>query len=796
MLYAIRGLLFFFVASMVFSEALAAKIEWSVEHPFRFFRHQSDLQLQRDALAELQSRNPDAAAHAPISHIERILNNPGNWTDEFKNRLRRLHSADTIAKNVRLDPRLGWASLLRSSNNGPIDGTCWDEDTQQHSRCRDQELLGTTGTGSYLRPRFHRVELRLTGDDWSGQLCDWQADQEALIDEAGGAEVRQISGADCAKPLVIRAWSKWSDRNPVTKVSVRVQGDSRVVPAASVRVDDYLVVAFGDSYSSGEGNPEVPAALARDKAIGSSRSTPLDADEDELGWREIFGVPTRKYFGSAARWLDRRCHRSVYSYQTRVALQLAIAPGKDGKHHHAVTYLHYACSGAEITEDMLFGWEGRECLGNAASYEVQQGAGGSSHRSIWGWKHRYYAPQISRAVIEICNGQAQYRWLHEAAGDPQLRLLRSPLVDDYRTQRVQDNYPDPQCGLKRDRSFWDKPKIVQCQGELSRSVDLVLSSMGGNDVGFSGVVGNTVGDLGAIDLIAMGGRSIVSFSQAKKKLQYLPKRLELFDKSLEHLLGLRADESGMKPVVAMLYPSLLYHHVDGVRQLCRTGRLGMDVTDLLSIDAAKIGEAETVVEGIAKPSDPDSYNGLVESIRSFGEDDDGSWHVVAKHRDMFAAHGICAADPANSPNESGRVGHDASGHLIAAEEVTGIPYKILKTSRFADNPYSDDWRRYHPVDDFYPYVSRKTWFRTPNQDFLTIHYFKQSMADEIDEDEKRVSNGFLLGRTLGGAFHPTAEGHAHIADFVYCKARDVLFKGSECQPDKVSEYGHSWQAGN
>src|SRR4029077_367966 len=59
----------------------------------------------------------------------------------------------------------------------------------------------------------------------------------------------------------------------------------------------------------------------------------------------------------AALWLNPACHRSLYSYQTRTALALAVRYP-----HIAVTYLPLACTGATIADGLFGSQRARECL--------------------------------------------------------------------------------------------------------------------------------------------------------------------------------------------------------------------------------------------------------------------------------------------------------------------------------------------------------------------------------------------------------------------------------------------------
>jgi hypothetical protein len=87
-----------------------------------------------------------------------------------------------------------------------------------------------------------------------------------------------------------------------------------------------MIVGMGDSYASGEGAPDLPASFVEGR---------LDKD---LLHSHI--EPRRDLVGNAM-WLDRGCHRSMYSYQFKTALELAIEDPQ-----RAITFVSYSCSAA------------------------------------------------------------------------------------------------------------------------------------------------------------------------------------------------------------------------------------------------------------------------------------------------------------------------------------------------------------------------------------------------------------------------------------------------------------------
>jgi hypothetical protein len=92
-----------------------------------------------------------------------------------------------------------------------------------------------------------------------------------------------------------------------------------------VRVRDFLIVALGDSFASGEGNPDVPAQ-----------------------WDGAYPI-------AGARWVDGRCHRSAAAGSAQAALAL-----EQSSRQSSVTFVSLACSGAGINVGLQNGYVGIE----------------------------------------------------------------------------------------------------------------------------------------------------------------------------------------------------------------------------------------------------------------------------------------------------------------------------------------------------------------------------------------------------------------------------------------------------
>jgi hypothetical protein len=129
------------------------------------------------------------------------------------------------------------------------------------------------------------------------------------------------------------------------------------------------------------------------------------------------------------------------------------------------------------------------------------------------------------------------------------------------------------------------------------------------------------------------------------------------------------------------------------------------------------------------------------------------WTFVDEHRRAFVGHGICA-------------GTDYDGANIADD---------LRLPRKTD----EGWRPYNPAD-YRAYIARQRWFRTPNDAFMTGNFHvATSILQKVLKLQTFQWFQIVLAATYSGAFHPTAEGQAAIADALVVKARVVLARHGE-----------------
>src|SRR5438445_9666807 len=136
---------------------------------------------------------------------------------------------------------------------------------------------------------------------------------------------------------------------------------------SEIVVRDAFIAGMGDSIAAGEGNPDRAVRISDEgfcyrRFLGGNSSEYFRPGRNGYsGNRSCEGDPgndsdASSWARQSARWESGPCHRSLYSYQLRTALALAIESP-----HIAVTYLPLACSGATISTGFLAAQRIVEC---------------------------------------------------------------------------------------------------------------------------------------------------------------------------------------------------------------------------------------------------------------------------------------------------------------------------------------------------------------------------------------------------------------------------------------------------
>ncbi len=296
----------FTLAPAMAQESPVGAIYWQVNDRFRFFSEPGYF------IPHLKTANAFAAIDAPRDEFGRKKIN-GEWTGPIQFAERQLADGAIKAGHD------GWAAQAYTAARDAF--TCWDTGLR---RVRPECVQDVDGDGSRLFPR--QVEISASVDATSmsvfaGKQCEW------FVHTGQDQDWRSVTQVDCAGPATLKVPVN-SQFSILARVLDPASADGYLTQITAVyqEVQGKLVLGLGDSYASGEGNPDYPANYSKSLSLA-----------DTLRPR-----PT-----TLPHWLDYACHRSVYSHQQRIAMQLAAENPRS-----VVSFLGYACSGADIPDVM------------------------------------------------------------------------------------------------------------------------------------------------------------------------------------------------------------------------------------------------------------------------------------------------------------------------------------------------------------------------------------------------------------------------------------------------------------
>ncbi len=275
--------------------------------------------------------------------------------------------------------------------------------------------------------------------------------------------------------------------------------------------------------------------------------------------------------------------------------------------------------------------------------------------------------------------------------------------------------------------------LRKCSPLNARKIDLLFLSIGGNDVGFARLLANAVLAKQST-LRKLGGwiGQVHGLNEARTQLDALKTRYKSLNRSLHSILHIPWEQSDR--VVLIAYPGLALMG-DGT-QVCPDGRAGMEILPDFKLSQAKARVGTWTADKL--------HHAMRLAAKEY------RWSFVESHRREFIGRGICA-------------GTTYDGADIADD--LRLPRKT-----------EAGWRPYNPAD-YNAYASRQRWFRTPNDAFMTGNFHVAvSILQKVLKLNALSWFQLVLASTYSGAFHPTAEGQAAMADAVVHQARAVLVK--------------------
>ncbi|WP_244670619.1 hypothetical protein [Rhodoplanes elegans] len=615
--------------------AIGVTIDWQVKNRFRLFRDEKDFQ-----------RHVTAAAGRSVLATEQAL------------------AAETGGR--------GWA-------RDTVVRLCTDAAGRVADECQRDGVRE-----SYLAPADHRIEARLAGAVDPAAQCTWTF-------EDGDSLPRSVT-APCAEPVNLRVVF---GKPTIAVVDIVAPGGATAGGATAVQparratteilVQDLLIAGLGDSIASGEGNPDRPVVLSDegfcfrrfggggrneffrpgrqgfkgDKACESGGAG-IGSDGDRAEWARL-----------SARWMSAPCHRSLYGYQLRAALALAVENPR-----LAVTFLPLACTGATIETGLFAGQPSRE---------LNCGTSGSASCP------RQMPGQIA-----------------------QLRDL---------VAKAQKAHPQ-------------------------RGLDLVFLTIGANDVDFSGLVADVIIDASAERTLFRRAGVIGSVEASQRAIDTtLPTGFQRLRGALKPLLGGSLER--------LVYVSYGHPALSPQGGACPTSRDGFDVHPAFGVDGDRLARISQFVE-----------RGFFPRLKALATCTGGvacaapardRMTFVDAHQPVFADHGFCARAAEDPPFDRDCFATD--GTSFATSPVEGATAPLNCAAR---------------PSDFRPYAPRARWIRTANDSYFAAMTFPEGVSPTMQPSDLHDATWGVLSAVYGGAVHPTAEGHAAMADAALPAARGVL----------------------
>src|ERR1700745_4326964 len=236
-----------FFVSLAANTSQAADLVWEVESPFRFFKPSRSFDLHEAAFKTVRG-DPSAAPPADIIwRTERALNDPDCKDGSTPDRC-----AATAGKRYQ-QSRLGWAAQT-------LGETCYESNgrPRRYSALCERRSSWGTAREDYVLPEAHTVSIRIApqqlGSTNGECTWSWQARK------AGGKTESKRTA--CTDKLTIARVPYALDRTQ-SGVSVTVKlPDGRELAEPEVVVEDLFIVALGDSFASGESNPDRPVQFS------------------------------------------------------------------------------------------------------------------------------------------------------------------------------------------------------------------------------------------------------------------------------------------------------------------------------------------------------------------------------------------------------------------------------------------------------------------------------------------------------------------------------------------------------
>jgi hypothetical protein len=287
------------------------------------------------------------------------------------------------------------------------------------------------------------------------------------------------------------------------------------------------------------------------------------------------------------------------------------------------------------------------------------------------------------------------------------------------------------------------------QRQPGRQLDLVFLTVGANDINFSGLVADVIIESKAERAVAWQGGVMTTVDTAQRALdQALPRDFAKLRNALKPMLGGNLDR--------VVYVSYGHPALGPDGNACPGGRDGYDVHPAFGADSARMREVSDFVRDKFLPR----IKALATCSAGGRCSDTDRMSFADAHQPAFMSHGVCARS--DSDPEFDRECFSAKGDSFRPSPVDA-----------ATEPLACDLS----ASEFRAYAPRARWVRTANDSYFAAMTFPEGVPAIMQAADIHDATWGILSAVYGGAIHPTAEGHAAMADAAVAEARRALELG-------------------
>jgi lysophospholipase L1-like esterase len=292
-----------------------------------------------------------------------------------------------------------------------------------------------------------------------------------------------------------------------------------------------------------------------------------------------------------------------------------------------------------------------------------------------------------------------------------------------------------------------------------RKLDLVLLSIGANDINFSGLVADIIVDSPTERTLFKRSGVMSALDDSRASLaRDLPQAFGKLREALKPLVG-----PDLSRVVYTSYanPTL----ANGAP--CPGGPGGFDVHPAFNANPQRLSAVANYVQSEFLPQL--KAIALCQSGILCRDPSVDRMTFVDSHQAVFANHGFCARG--QSDPEFDRTCFLAKGGSFESNPVAA-----------ASQPMTCGLG----ASEFRAYLPRARWIRDANDSYFAAMTYPQGMSGALQPADVHDALWGILSAVYGGAIHPTAEGHAAMADAALPAAAAVLHLDA-AEPDVTQE---------